>query len=76
VALAQWAGRHRPDRKICGSVRLRSLNATLPTTGLNSPWHAGSRRPALLLRSLHGRTRGHEEPEQGGRDDARDHRSI
>jgi Mycolic acid cyclopropane synthetase len=30
VVVAHWAGSHRPDRKICGAVGLRSLNATVP----------------------------------------------
>jgi len=29
--VAHWAGSHRPDRKICGAVGLRSLNATVPS---------------------------------------------
>ena len=37
-------------------------------------WEAA--RPTLLLRSRHGRTRGHEEPDRGGQRHTRDHRGI
>jgi hypothetical protein len=34
--VAHLAGSHRPDRKICGAVGWRSLNATLPAEGFLS----------------------------------------